>query len=137
MQIHSGGIMLNNKQLANSPKHQKGVTFIGILFIGGILVFVALIVMTIFPAYTEYFSVKTVIQAMSKESLSTMSKKEIMDSFNRRANTSYVTVVTGKDLTIDKNSTGETVVSVQYQVLKPLAGNISILLDFSASSDKK
>ncbi|HYN55021.1 MAG TPA: DUF4845 domain-containing protein [Methylotenera sp.] len=129
--------MLNNKQLANSPKHQKGVTFIGILFIGGILVFVALIVMTIFPAYTEYFSVKTVIQAMSKESLSTMSKKEIMDSFNRRANTSYVTVVTGKDLTIDKNSTGETVVSVQYQVLKPLAGNISILLDFSASSDKK
>lgn len=129
--------MLKNKQQANSPKHQKGVTFIGMLFMGGILVFIALIVMTIFPAYTEYFSVKSVIQAMSKESLSTMSKKEIMDSFDRRANTSYVTVVTGKDLTIDKNSTGETVASVQYQVLKPLAGNISILLDFSASSDKK
>ncbi len=128
--------MLNNKQL-NSAKHQKGVTLIGLLFISGILVFVALIVMTIFPAYTEYFSVKSVIKSMGQESLSTMSKKEIMDAFNRRANTSYVSVVTGNDLSIDKNSTGETVVSVQYQVLKPLAGNISILLDFSASSDSK
>ncbi len=130
--------MPNYKKLQhNRPKHQKGVTFIGMLFIGGILVFVALIVMTIFPAYTEYFSVKSVIKSMGQESLSTMSKKEIMDSFNRRANTSYVSVVTGNDLSIDKNSTGETVVSVQYQVLKPLVGNISILLDFQAASDSK
>ena len=42
-----------------------------------------------------------------------------------------------EDLSIDKNSSGETVVSVQYQVTKPLAGNISVLLDFSASSDGK
>jgi hypothetical protein len=121
----------------NSLKKQKGVTFIGMLFIGGILVFVALIVMTVFPAYTEFFSVRTVMKSMNKESLSSMSKKDIMAAFDRRASTSYVTVVTGKDLSIDKNSSGETVVSVQYQVTKPLAGNISVLLDFSASSDGK
>lgn len=121
----------------NSLKKQKGATFIGMLFIGGILVFVALIVMTVFPAYTEFFSVRTVMKSMKTESLNSMSKKEIMDAFDRRASTSYVTVVTGKDLSIDKNSAGETVVSVQYQVTKPLAGNISVLLDFSASSDGK
>ncbi len=121
----------------NSLKKQKGATFIGMLFIGGILVFVALIVMTIFPAYAEFFSVKTVMKSMKTESLNSMSKKEIIDAFDRRASTSYVTVVTGKDLSIDKNSAGETVVSVQYQVTKPLAGNISVLLDFSASSDGK
>ena len=121
----------------NSLKKQKGATFIGMLFIGGILVFVALMVMTVFPAYTEFFSVRTVMKAMNTESLNSMSKKEIIDAFDRRASTSYVTVVTGKDLSIDKNSAGETVVSVQYQVTKPLAGNISVLLDFSASSDGK
>ena len=121
----------------NSLKKQKGATFIGMLFIGGILVFVALMVMTVFPAYTEFFSVRTVMKSMKTESLNSMSKKEIMDAFDRRASTSYVTVVTGKDLSIDKNSSGETVVSVQYQVTKPLAGNISVLLDFSASSDGK
>lgn len=130
--------MLNYKKIQhNSLNKQKGITFIGMLFTAGVLVFVALIAMTVFPAYTEYFSVKTVIKAMNKESLNSMSKKDIIDAFNRRASTSYVTVVTGNDLTIDKNSAGETVVSVQYQVTKPLAGNVSVLLDFSASSDGK
>lgn len=130
--------MLNYKKIQHSSLNkQKGITFIGMLFMAGILVFVALIVMTVFPAYTEYFSVKSVIKSMNKESLNSMSKKDIMDAFNRRASTSYVTVVTGNDLTVDKNSAGETVVSVQYQVTKPLAGNVSVLLDFSASSDGK
>lgn len=130
--------MPNYKKLKyNLPKKQKGVTFLGMLFIGGILVFVALIVMTIFPAYTEFFSVKSVVHSMNKESLSSMSKKEIMDAFNRRASTSYITVVTGNDLSIDKTGSGETVVSVKYQVTKPLVGNVSMLLDFSASSSGK
>ncbi len=130
--------MPNYKKLKyNLPNKQKGVTFLGMLFIGGILVFVALIVMTIFPAYTEFFSVKSVVHSMNKESLSSMSKKEIMDAFNRRASTSYITVVTGNDLSIDKTGSGETVVSVKYQVTKPLVGNVSMLLDFSASSSGK
>lgn len=130
--------MPNYKKLKyNLPKKQKGATFLGMLFIGGILVFVALIVITIFPAYTEFFSVKSVVQSMNKESLSSMSKKEIMDAFNRRASTSYITVVTGNDLSIDKTGSGETVVSVKYQVTKPLVGNVSMLLDFSASSSGK
>ena len=66
-----------------------------------------------------------------------MSKKEIMNSFDKRADTSYVSVIQSSDLTIDKNSTGETVVSAQYQVVKPLFGNVSVLLDFATSSDGK
>lgn len=129
--------MLGRHQQYGTAKQQQGLTLIGLLMVSGVLVGIALVVMKVFPAFTEYFSVRTVIHAMNKESLNTMSKKEIMDSFNKRASTSYVDVVTGKDLTIDKDSTGETVVSVQYQVLKPLAGNVSILLDFSASSADK
>ena len=130
--------MLNYKKLKyNLRKKQKGATFIGMLFIGGIFVIVALIVMTIFPAYMEFFSVKSVMQAMNKESLKSMSKKEIIDAFNRRASTSYISVVSGNDLSIDKTSTGEAVVSVKYQVTKPLVGNVSMLLDFSASSSGK
>lgn len=130
--------MLNYKKLKyNLRKKQKGATFIGMLFIGGIFVIVALIVMTIFPAYMEFFSVKSVMQAMNKESLKSMSKKEIIDAFNRRASTSYISVVSGNDLSIDKTSTGEAVVSVKYQVTKPLVGNASMLLDFSASSSGK
>jgi hypothetical protein len=131
---------LMNKNLMNkpaNPKKQVGATLIGMMFVGGAVVFIALIAMKVFPAYQEYFSVKTVIRALNKEPLSTMSKKEIQDSFNRRADTGYVTVVHGNDLTIDKNSAGETVASVQYQVIKPLFGNVSVLIDFATSADGK
>lgn len=118
-----------------SPKKQIGATMIGMMFVAAALVFIALIIMKVFPAYQEYFSVKTVISAMGKESLNDMSKKDIQDSFNKRASAGYVSVVSGEDLTIDKNSSGETVISVEYQVIKPLFGNVSLLIDFATSSD--
>jgi hypothetical protein len=130
--------MINlQKKSPGNLKKQAGATLLGMLFVGAMLFFVAVIAMKIFPAYQEYFSVKTVIRAMNKESLSTMSKKEIQDSFNKRADTSYVTVVHGSDLIIGKNSAGETTVSAQYQVITPLFGNISVMMDFDASPDGK
>ena len=130
--------MINlQKKSPGNLKKQAGATLLGMLFVGAMLFFVAVIAMKIFPAYQEYFSVKTVIRAMNKESLSTMSKKEIQDSFDKRANTSYVTVVKGADLIMGKNGAGETTVSVQYQVITPLFGNISVMMDFNASADSK
>jgi len=125
-----------NKNIINSKK-QAGASLIGMLFVGGAVVFVALMVMKIFPAYQEYFSVKTIIHTMNKESLKGMTKNEIIDNFNKRADIGYVTVIHGSDLTIDKNSDGETVVSAEYQVVKPLFGNVSLLIDFATPSDRK
>ena len=127
---------LQKKNLGNLKK-QAGATLLGMLFVGAMLFFVAVIAMKIFPAYQEYFSVKTVIRAMNKDSLSSMSKKEIQDSFNRRADTGYITVIHGTDLIIGKNSAGETTVSAQYHVITPLFGNISVMMDFNASPDGK
>jgi Zn-dependent metalloprotease len=107
------------------------------LLVTGSLVLLALVAMKIFPAYQEYYSVQTVIHALNKEPLSSMSKKEIIDSFNKHADAEKVTVVTGSDLKINKNNSDETVVSVQYQVVKPLFANFSILIDFAIPSDGK
>jgi hypothetical protein len=45
-------------------------------------------------------------------------------------------VVKGADLTIEKTTAG-TAVNLEYQVIKPIAGNLSVLLDFSTASDAK
>lgn len=127
----------NKTQGCNSTKKQGGATMIGMAFIAGALIFVAIIVMKMVPSYIEYFSVKKVLQAMSQESLSSMSKRDIMNSFEKRRNVAYVDVVKGDDLVIEKNEVGATVVSVQYQVIKPIIANVSVLMDFEASSDAK
>ncbi|MDP1596801.1 MAG: DUF4845 domain-containing protein [Methylotenera sp.] len=126
--------MLNS---LNNRKTQSGATLLGMLIVGAMVVFVALIVMKMVPAYTEYFSVKQALKAMKQESLSTMNKKEISNSFDRRASTGYIEVVKGSDLIIEKTAGGDTVVSVEYQVIKPVIANVSVLIDFSASSESK
>lgn len=127
----------NRMQQIQGLQKQAGATLIGMLFVAGVLVILAIIAMKVFPAYQEYYSVKTVIHALNKEPLSSMSKKEIMAAFNKRADAGYVTVIQGSDLIFEKNSSGETVVSAQYQVVKPLFGNVSVLLDFATPSDGK
>ena len=101
-------------------KKQAGATLMGMLFVGGLVVFVAMLGMKLFPAYQQFFSVKSVIRAMKQDSLGSMSKGEIIASFDRRADVGYVTAITGKDLEISKNASGDTVVTAKYQVITPL-----------------
>lgn len=126
------------QSLSNSNiKKQKGATFLGMAIIASILIFAAIIVMKMAPAYIEFMSVKKVLHAMSQDSLSSMSKKEIKDSYVRRASIDDISSVTPDDLVIEKDESGNTVVSVQYRVIKPLVGNVSVILDFAASSNSK
>ena len=64
-----------------------------------------------------------------------MSKGEISASFNRNAVIDNITIIKGSDLAVSKTATGETIVSVDYQTIVPLVGNVSALLDFSVSTD--
>lgn len=117
-------------------KQQAGMTLIGSLLVAAALVLVAIVAMKIVPAYIEYFSVKTVLHGLAKEPISTMSKQEIMSAFDKRTDTAYIDVVSSKDLIIEKNSTGETILAVEYEVRRPIMGNVSVLIDFTATTDK-
>ncbi|MDD2832727.1 MAG: DUF4845 domain-containing protein [Methylotenera sp.] len=129
--------MRNQSVELKNAKKQLGATLLGMLFIGGLIVFVAMIVMKMTPAYTEFMSVKKVLLAMRQEQLANMTNKEIKDSFDRRANIAYIDTVKGSDLVIEKGVDGQPVIVVDYQIVKPIIGNVSVLIDFSARSDGK
>ncbi|PPC95046.1 MAG: DUF4845 domain-containing protein [Methylotenera sp.] len=129
---------MQNNQQHTSPNKQQGATFLGMVIVAGGLIFVAIIGMKLAPAYIEYMSVKKVLKAMANDpSLSSMSTKEIRQSFEKRKSIDDISSVTKDDIIINKNEAGETVVSVDYQVQRPLVGNVTALLDFHASSDGK
>ena len=60
---------------------------------------------------------------------------KIRESFSKRAIINNITVVSANDIQIDKDA-GTLTLSVSYPVKIPLAGNVSLLLEFSASSAK-
>jgi hypothetical protein len=118
-------------------KKQQGATFLGMAIVAAGLIFVAIIGMKLAPAYIEFISVKKVLKAMGNDaSLNSMSTKEVRHSFDKRKSIDNISSVTGDDLVIKKDN-GSTVVSADYQVQKPLMGNVTALLDFHASSDGK
>ena len=115
-------------------KKQQGMTFIGILFVGIILVFSAILVMKLIPPYIEYWSVKKVMDAIAKDpSLNNMSIREVRASFDKRASIDNITIIKGDDLDVSKDG-GEMVASVEYPVKVPLFGNLSACMDFKATT---
>lgn len=114
---------------------QRGLTMIGFLFVAFVLVMVAMLGMKLVPAYIEFFSVKKILATMGQESdLKSKSNGDIRADFSRRANTGYVTVVKPEDLSITRPG-GIPVISVEYEFRSKLVGNVSLVVDFSASSD--
>ncbi len=58
---------------------------------------------------------------------------DIRKAFDRRADIDGITVVTGADLDISKDG-GDIVISFAYTKKIPLFANVSLLIDFAASS---
>ena len=115
---------------------QRGMTFIGVVLLVAVIVFVAVIAMKLTPAYLEFMSVKNTMTKISKDpNFGSMSNKEIMDSFLKSAVIEDIKSIDAKDLQIMKDSSGKPLVIAEYQVLVPLMGNVTALLDFKASTD--
>jgi hypothetical protein len=116
-------------------KRQHGLTMFGFLFVAVVLVVVAMLGMKLVPAYIEFFSVKKILVTMGQDAeLRSKSNAEIRNSFSSRASVGYVTVVKPEDLSVNRSS-GTPVISVDYEFRTKLVGNVSLVVDFSASSD--
>ncbi len=117
-------------------KKQQGMTFIGLVLVVAAIVFLAMIGMKMVPAYIEFMGVQKAITRIAAEpGFNDMSKKEIMQAFDKAASATYVEVVKGSDLVVENGDLGK-VLSVEYQVVKPIAANVSVVMDFHATSAK-
>ena len=116
---------------------QNGMTFLGFVIVAAFLLSILMAGVIVVPTYIEYFGVKKIIQHIGSDSnFDGMSKKEIAEMFDKGASTGYVTVIKGSDLQISKDANGKQVVTAEYQVVKPLALNLSALMDFKATTAK-
>jgi hypothetical protein len=115
---------------------QTGFTFWSFVFTVGPIVIVALLVMLLFPAYLEYFTIKKAISRIGNEpSLSTMSDGDIRAMMSKTMEVDQIHSIKSSDLVISRSASGTTI-SVDYEVVVPLVANVSALMVFSASTDK-
>lgn len=112
---------------------QRGVSFPVIFLIGVMLALGAVGAMKIGPAYSDFMTAKKAINAIAAGEGRTGSVGEIRKAFDRYSNINNISVVTPGELEISKDS-GEIVISFAYSQKIPLFANVSVCIDFAAST---
>lgn len=116
---------------------QSGVTFGGFIMILALLGGLAIFSMKLIPAYMENGKVQKAFDAITHDpAMQAATVPEIKDSFYKRAITmDSVTGVSTEDIVISKDG-GTLTLSASYSKKIPLAGNVSLLLEFNPSAPK-
>lgn len=110
-------------------KTQRGLSLTGLLLISVVLIAVVILAFKLFPAYTEYLSVRKAITEITRNPETRSSVKEVQAAFDRRAAIDNIKAVSGADLDIGKQGDRVTV-GATWAVKVPLFYNISACLDF-------
>jgi hypothetical protein len=109
---------------------QRGVTFIGFIFLLILAGCIAYIAMRLVPMYTEYYSVVTSLKRVANEpGVETMDPERIHNLIGRGFNISYVETIDSRDVKIVKDTTGMKFI-VDYEVRKPVVYNIDLVAHF-------
>ena len=114
-------------------RNQQGVTLMGMVVVCIVIVFVAIGGLKIAPAYIEYFKVKKAVVGVA-QTTSRGTVGEVRQAFDRRAAVDDIDVIAGKDLEVTKEG-NDIVISFAYPKRISLFSNISVIIDFAASSN--
>ena len=113
---------------------QNGMTMMSWLVVLGIVVFFILIGIKMIPTYLENYSIKQVLTNMENDrAVRSMSPAEMKQSFLKRLKINSVYEFDRNAIQIKKEKNG-TRFEVSYEIRKPVAGNVSIVMAFSESA---
>lgn len=115
---------------------QCGIGFAGLIFVVAAFLFVAILGMKLVPAYMHDRELVQIFKAIAADpEMQNAAAKDVRISFSKRAMMNNLSEVAADDIQVDKEG-GRLVLSASYQVKIPVAGNISLVLEFNPSSAK-
>jgi type II secretory pathway pseudopilin PulG len=111
---------------------QRGLSLTGLIFVLAVFGALGVFGMRVLPTFSEFRSVKNAIAA-AKSGGGTL--REMQTAFDKNARVNDIEAVKGKDLVISKDGE-ETDISFSYEKRIPIAGNVSLLIDYSGTTAK-
>lgn len=111
-------------------KQQRGMTFLGLLFVGILVAFAGIVVAQVVPTYLEYLTVQKAVQKAS----SGATVGEVRSIFDKAATIDNITSIRATDLDIGKQG-DRVVVSFEYQREIHLGGPAYLTMKYEGSSE--
>lgn len=112
------------------PKsRQRGISFLGLIFVGGVLAISGVIAAQVFPTFVEFQAVTKAVQKASEGS----TVIEVRTIFDRATEIDAITSIKAKDLEVTKED-DRIVVKFAYQREIHLAGPAYLTLKYTGRS---
>ena len=116
------------------PDRQQGMTLISWMIVIGIALFFALIGIKMVPTYLENFAIKKVLENIQHDrSVRDMSRQQIKNTLMKRFRINGVYEFDRDNIQVKKTKQGKKIL-IDYEVRKPIAGNVSVVMSFSESA---
>ena len=115
-----------------SKNSQAGVSLFGAIIVLAFLGCAFLIAAKTIPPVVEW---RAATKLISKVAAEAHSVDQARDGFDRQAYVSDITTISGKDLDITRDGEG-VIIDFAYEKKIPLAGPVSLAIDFAGHSNK-
>jgi hypothetical protein len=119
----------------NDRNGQHGLTLTGFVMVAIVVATFVVVGARMVPAYIEYYSVQKSLEKSLNDARDPTAVGDVRKAFEKYLATDYIFSVTAKDLEITKTN-NETTVSVAWTRILPLAGNVSLYLEFEAKATR-
>ncbi|MBU2810094.1 DUF4845 domain-containing protein [Acidithiobacillus thiooxidans] len=110
---------------------EAGIGLIGVIFWILMLVLAIAFVVKVMPSYYDYWSLQNIVKQQAQEAGPEESAGQILYNLNGRLGVAMIHIPQ-KDIVIEKSGSGPVLITVTYDKIVPLAGNMSLLLHFQA-----
>jgi len=113
----------------HNASKQRGISFIGLLFVGGILAMTGVVIAQAVPTYIEYLAIEKAAQRASAG----QSVAEVRSIFDKATEIDTIKSITGKELEVTKEG-DKVVVAFAYEREIHLAGPAYLTLKYAGRS---
>ena len=115
-----------------SPKKQQGMTLITMACIAIVLVSMFLLALNIVPIYIDHGKVTSALDSIKRNQEARNESPEQLNNrlFRLLQVNNADDILKKENVTINKLDNGSTQIHIQYEVVKKLVGNASILVQF-------
>ena len=116
-----------------SKNKQKGLTGVSIIVLLAFFAFFAVALLKVMPIYFDSFKVGDVVSGLKDErGLGEKPNSQIVKMILKRLDVNMVSDVTKEHIFIEKIK-NEVLIDVEYEVRKPMFGNLDVILSFKKS----
>jgi hypothetical protein len=109
---------------------QRGMSLIGLIFVGLIVVLLLILGSKVVPAVVEYIAIERAVQKIKNEGTTV---RDIHTAFERHRTIDDITSITAQDLDITKEG-DRIVISYAYSKKIPIFDNVSLVIDFAGTT---